>query len=280
MGALLDKMFAPANTEASEISPLKTNYQQTMNRPGEQRNDSSIVPVGELRKTASDALYAIYTRELEIRKFINENYGEPMSAAEIETAAVFRHLTEEEQGTLETAAKLTKEREELGKQTQRRDEIAEAYGYNRFYAKIPNFLKNDHQKRYDRWGRELEKNEIELTKREEANRPEIEKALAKISAPEFQEKKTLTAKEIKASDIERIKKLDSMGREWETFSGRRFSINYLKDKLPDKIRDMGIKVKGDHKDINNLLAQSDHITAQTKPAIEITRQYERGLEYT
>jgi len=280
LGILLDKMFSPANSEASELSPLKTDYQQTMNQPMEHANGYHTVSASELRKTASDALHAMYNRELEIRKFINDNYGRPMNEAEIERSAVFSHLTKEEQGTVETAAKLTKERNELDKQTQQRNEIAEAYGYNRFYARIPSFLKNDHQKGYDRWGRELEQKEHDLSIREEANRPEIEKALAKISAPEFQEQKAGTAKEIKVADRERINKVEAMRSEWEGFTGKRFCINYLKDKLPERIGNMGIKVKGDPADIDNLLKQSDQIAAQTKPVIEMTRQCQRGMEWS
>jgi hypothetical protein len=279
IGSLLDKMFSPANSDASEISPLKMN-RQIMNKADEQYSDYRIVPAGELRKTASDALYAMHSRELEIRKFINENYGRPMKEAEIETAAVFSHLTEKEQTTVETAAKLMNERANIDEQTKQRHEVAEAYGYNRFYAKIPNFLKNDHQKRYDCWGKDLEQKNLELREREEANRAVLEKTLAKISTPEFQEKKARTMAEIKASDVKLIRDLDSMGSEWETFTGRRFSINYLMDKLPERIGRLGIGVKGDPKDIENLLAQSDQIAAQTKPAIEMSRQYARGVEWS
>jgi hypothetical protein len=279
IGSLLDKMFSPANSDASEISPLKMN-RQIMNKADEQHSDYRIVPASELRETASDALYAMYTRELEIRGFIKEKYGRPMNGAEIEVSAVFSHLTKEEQGAVETAAKLTIERAEFDKQTQQRSEVAEAYGYNRFYARIPNFLKNKHQKGYDQWGRELEQKELDLNRREEANRPELEKTLAKIITPGFQEKKARTMEEITASDTERINKVEAMREERGTFTGRRFSINYLMDKLPEMIGRLGIGVKGDPKDIENLLAQSDQIAAQTKPAIEMTRQRERTMELT
>jgi hypothetical protein len=272
--------LGPGKAEAARLSPARTGNQQTSNHTGDYDNAYRIVPVRELRETASNALYSMYSRDLEIRKFIKENYGKPMNEAEIEESAVFSHLTREEQGAVKTAAKLTKERTELDKQTQQRNEIAEAYGYNRFYARIPNFLKNKHQKSYDQWGRELEQKDLDLSRREEANRPEIEKALAKISAPEFQEKKAQTAKEIRASDKERLNKLEAMSSERETFMDQKFSISRLLDKLPARIGDMGIKVKGDPTDIDNLLAQSKQIGTQTEPLIQMARQYGRGIEWT
>jgi hypothetical protein len=50
--------------------------------------------------------------------------------------------------------------------------------------------------------------------------------------------------------------------------------------LPARISNMGINVKGDPTDIDNLLAQSKQIEAQTEPAIQMSRQYERGIERT
>ena len=140
-------------------------------------------------------------------------------------------------------------------------------------------MKNKHQKEYDQWGRDLEQKELDLGRREAENRPEMEKVLAKVRTPEFQEKRAQTLNEIKTSEAKRIRDLAALDKEWDSFTGRRFSINRLMDKLPKSIGNMGIKVKGDPADIDNLLAQSKQIGAQTEPAIQMARQYGRGMEY-
>jgi hypothetical protein len=280
MGILLDKMFAPANSDASELSPLKTSNQQTMNQPGEQRNDYNIVPASELRRIAFGGLNAIDERKNVMSGLYSQKWGKPLAESMIEVAAGFSHLTADEQKTFIDNAVLSKEREDLNNETQQRNEIAEAYGYNRFYAKIPNFMKNQHQKDYDQWGRDLERKELDLSRREAKNGPEMEKVLAKVRTPEFQEKREQTFGEFKTKEAERLKDLAELDKEWDSYADRKFCINRLIDSLPKSIGNMGIKVKGDPTDIDNLLAQSKQIGAQTEPAIEMTRQYERGMQWT
>jgi hypothetical protein len=279
LGILLDKMFSPRNSEASELSPAKTSYQQIPN-PGKYDNVYQTVSARELRKIAFEGLAAIDERKNEMREWYSKNKGEPLAESMIEVAAGFSHLTDDEQKTFINNAVLAKERGDLNKETQQRNEIAEAYGYNRFYARIPNFLKNRRQKDYDQWGRELEQKDSDLSKREMENRPEMEKVLAKVNTPEFQEKKAQTFSEFKTSEAERLKDLAALDKEWDSFAGQKFCINRLIDKLPAKIGDMGIVVKGDPKDIDNLLSQSKQIGAQTEPVIQMARQYERGIERT
>jgi|WetSurMetagenome_2_1015567.scaffolds.fasta_scaffold00104_39 GH24 family phage-related lysozyme (muramidase) len=278
LGILLDKMFMPANSDASELSPLKTDHQQTMNQPMEHTNGYHTVSASELREIAFEGLAAIDERKNEMREWYSKNKGEPLAESMIEVAAAFSHLTDGEQKTSINNAVLTKEREDLNKEIQQRNEIAEAYGYNRFYARIPNFLKNRHQIDYDQWGRELEQKDSALSKREMENSPEMEKVLAKVNTPEFQEKKAQTLSEFKTSEAERLKDLAALDKEWDSFAGQKFCINRLIEKLPAKIGDMGIVVKGDPTDIDNLFSQSKQIGAQTEPAIQMTRQYERGME--
>jgi hypothetical protein len=280
MGDLLDKMFKPANSEASELSPLLDSRQRTMNQSMEQDNGYQTVSAGELRKVACDGLKEIEERKEEMRDLYTKNWGKPQAEPIIEMAAVFHHLSYDEQKTALTGAKLMKEREDLGKETQQRNEVAEAYGYNRFYAKIPNFMKDRHQKEYDQWGRELDRKELDLSKREAENKPGMDRVMAKTRTAEFQEKAAQTLAEFKTSETQRIKDLAALDKEWDTFEGRKFCINRLKDKLPERIGNMGVKVKGDPTDIDNLLKQSARIAAQTEPAIEMTRQYDRGMQWS
>jgi hypothetical protein len=246
----------------------------------EQTPEYSIYPASYLRKVAFGGLNAIDERKNEMREWYSKNKGEPLAESMIEVAAGFSHLTDDEQKIFINNAVLTKERQDLNKETQQRNEVAEAYGYNRFYARIPNFLKNRHQKDYDQWGRDLEQKDSDLSKREMENRPEMEKVLAKVNTPEFQEKKAQTLSEFKTSEAERLKDLAALDKEWDSFAGQKFCINRLIEKLPAKIGDMGIVVKGDPKDIDNLLSQSKQIGAQTEPVIQMARQYDRGLQYT
>jgi|WetSurMetagenome_2_1015567.scaffolds.fasta_scaffold00031_40 hypothetical protein len=246
----------------------------------DQRGEYSIYPASELRKVAFAGLDAIEVRKEVMRGLFSQNWGKPLEEPVIEMGAVFHHLTDDEQKTAITGAKLMKEREDLNKETQRRNEIAEAYGYNRFYAKIPNFMKNRHQKDYDQWGRELEKKELDLSTREMENRPEMEKVLAKVRTSEFRDKTAQTLSEFRTSEAERIKELATLDKEWNSFEGQKFCINRLIDQLPKSIGNMAVQVKGDPKDIDNLLKQSDQIAAQTEPAIEMARQYDRGMQYT
>jgi hypothetical protein len=281
MGTLLDSMFSPANTEASELSPLRNSQQQTMNQPRDQQDDYSIVSVSELRKTASDALSAMDTRELDIRGFMNEKSGRPLTEDEIASRAVYSNLTRGEQQTVRLEAEMAKERAKLTGDYRYWADTTRLHGFDRFHKRLmPDFMKSDRQLEFDQLRKEIGQRDLDLTKRETANRPEMEKILERIRTPEFQEKAAETVKEILAKDEERVKEVRELSREWDTFAGQRFCINRLKDKLPERIGDMGVKVKGDPKDIDNLLAQSDRIAAQTKPAMEMTRQYERGMEWS
>jgi hypothetical protein len=287
VGELVDKIISPPKAGASELTPDHTkgviNNPQTsgnISQNAGQTPEYSIYPASELRKIAFAGLDAIEERKNEMREWYSINSGKPLAESMIEVAAGFSHLTDDEQKTFINNAVLTKERQDLNKETQQRNEIAEAYGYNRFYAKIPNFLKNRHQKDYDQWGRELEQKDSDLSKREMENRPEMEKVLAKVNTPEFQEKKAQTFSEFKTSEAERLKDLAALDKEWDSFAGQKFCINRLIEKLPAKIGNMGIVVKGDPKDIDNLLSQSKQIGAQTEPAIQMARQYERGIERT
>jgi|WetSurMetagenome_2_1015567.scaffolds.fasta_scaffold09303_5 hypothetical protein len=272
------KSLGLGKAEGVGLSPAKTSYQQTPS-PGEHDNVYQNVSVRELRKTALAGLDAIGARKNVMRGLFSEKGGRALTDEEIEAKAIYGNLTKEEQQAVSLSAELTKEREKLDYKYNNWADTTRFCRFDRFYNKWKaDFMKSDRQKELDQLRREIGQKDLDLSKREEANSSDMERILAKIRTSEFQEKKAKTANEIRLNDIERVKGIKALDKEWDSFATDQFCINRLIEKLPDRIGDMGVKIKGAPGDIDNLLKQSEQIAAQTNPAIDMTRQYERGME--
>jgi hypothetical protein len=191
-----------------------------------------------------------------------------------------KRLTPEEQNAYETRTELQKKRGYLEHYYVDFKARGEKKGYYRFYSKhLPEFMKSEGQKKHEMEREDLFCQHDELKGREEANRAACESREAKQRDPEFKKTVDRTYAEMMADKQARSEKIKVLEGEMGILRHRMTEINRLSKYLPESISNKEILIKGDPKDIDNVLSQSKEIKAQTAYAVlekQIDYNFETG----
>jgi|WetSurMetagenome_2_1015567.scaffolds.fasta_scaffold00114_39 hypothetical protein len=266
----LSEMLGAAKAGASELSPSKADNLQSFNRGNEQAGEYTNVRAkeifGTLYETWQPCKEGYIDRQQEKKKLI---YDMPTKTYEQTWNRLLdQRLTPEEQNAYEARKELQKKRDYLENYYLDFKARGEKKGYYRFYSQhLPEFMKSEGQKKHEMEKADLFRQHDELKGKEEANLAACESREAKQNDPEFKKAVDRTYTEMttdKTARSERIKVLDGdMG----ILKQRLIEMSKLSKYLPESIGNREILIKGDPKDIDNVLAQSREIRAQTAHAV-------------
>jgi hypothetical protein len=287
----LSEVLEPAKAGASELSPSKADKQSGFDRSNEQDGEYTNVRAkeifGTLYETWQPCKEGYIDREQEKKKLI---YDMPTKTYEQTWNRLLdQRLTPEERNAYDARKELQKKRDYLENYYLDFKSRGEKKGYYRFYSQhLPEFMKSEGQKKHEMEKADLFRQHDELKGREEANLAACESREAKQNDPEFKNAVDRTYAEMmtdKQTKSERIKVLDG---EMGILRQRMIKMSKLSKYLPESIGNKGILIKGDPKDIDNVLAQSREVRAQTAHAVlekqpdynfETGRPHEQQNEY-
>jgi hypothetical protein len=266
----LSEMLGPAKAGASELSPSKADNLQSVNQGNDQIAGYRNIPVNEifgtLYETWQPCKEGYIDREQEKKKLI---YDMPTKTYEqTRDWLLNQQLTPDERNAYETRKELQKKRDYLENYYLDFKARGQKNGYYRFYSQhLPEFMKSEGQKKHEGERAELFQRHDELKEREEANLAACERREAKKNDPEFKKTVDHTYAEMttdKTARSERIKVLDG---EMVILKKRMTEMGKLSKYLPECIAEKELMLRGDPKDIDNVLSQSRDIRAQTAHAV-------------
>jgi hypothetical protein len=291
-------MLGPAKAGTSELSPSKTDNLMSFDQFNEQGGEYTNVKAKDIFET----LYATwqpckdgYTSRKQEREQLERDMPN-RTYEETKNWLLNQRLTPEERNAYETSRELQKERENLENYYLdfKARGIKEGY-YGLCRQHLPEFLKSKRQKEHEKEKADLFRRHDELKGREDVNLAACENHEAKLNDPEFKKTVDRAYAEItmdKRISGERLKVLDG---ELGILKQRLVEMSKLSKYLPQSISDKKLLIRGDPKDIDNVLSQSKEIRAQTAYAVlekqpdynfetgrphekEYQQQMQRGME--
>jgi hypothetical protein len=273
------------------------NQQQGVRQGNKQEPDYKSVSAAEINKTLYATWQPCKEWYLEREKERDELKCKPTRTdEEMRSRALNQHLTTGERDAEKTRKELHEKREDLENYYSDFKARGQKEGHYRFYSKhLPEFMKSKGQKAHEWEKAGLFQRHDELTEKEESNRTDCERREAKLNDPEFMKKVEQSCREMKAEKQDRYDRIKLLEGEMKMVKSRMEEINRLAKFLPKSIGDKEVAIKGDPKDINNLLSQSKEIKSQTAFAVlekqpdynfetgrphekEYQQQIQRGIE--
>jgi|GEM_PF-4660767 len=268
--AWLSEMLGPSKAGSSELAPSKADnrlgFDRINERDGEYTNVKTKEIFGTLYETWQPCKEGYIDREQEKKKLI---YDMPIKTYEQTWDRLLdQRLTPEEQNAYEAGKELQKMRDYLENYYVDFKARGEKKGYYKFYSQnLPEFMKSEGQKKHEREIANLFRQHDELKGREEANLAACESREAKQNDPEFKKAVDRTYTEMMADKQARSERIKVLDAEMGILGQRMTEISKLSKYLPESIGNKEIFIKVDPKDIDNVLAQSREIRAQTAYAV-------------
>jgi hypothetical protein len=273
------------------------NQQQGFRQGNKQEPDYKSVSTAEINKTLYATWHPCKEWYLDREKERDELKCKPTRTdEEMRSRALNQHLTTGERDAEKTGKELYEQRNNLENYYSDFKARGQKEGYYRFYSKhLPEFMKSKGQKAHEWEKAGLFQRHDELKEKEDSNRADCERREAKLNDPEFMKKVEQSYMEMKAEKQDRNDRIKLLEGEMKMVKSRMEEINRLAKYLPKSIGDKEVAIKGDPKDINNLLSQSKEIKSQTAFAVlekqpdynfetgrphekEYQQQMQRGIE--